>query len=69
MKLPELNDENGHIKNLGRTFSVFEAQPISSLCLFHSKNKFDTRTLKKLIMKAKEEYGKVFKRNDFIHVD
>ena len=28
MKLPELNGENGCIKNLGRTFRVFKAQPI-----------------------------------------
>ena len=69
MKLPELNGENGRIKNLGRTFRVFKAQPISSLCLFHSKNEFEARTLKQLMTKAKEEYGIVFTRNDFIHVD
>ena len=69
MKLPELNGENGKIKNLGRTFRVFKAKPITSLCLFHYKNENDARYLKQLMSKAKEEYGIVLAKNDFLHVD
>ena len=68
MSLPELNGENGKIKNLGRTFKVFSAQPISSLCLFHSKNEKDARYLKQVMYKAKEEYGIILEKNDFKHV-
>ena len=69
MRLPELNGENGKIKNLGRTFKVFNAKPISSLCLFHYKNEKDARYLKQIMSKAKEEYGIVLTKNDFKHVD
>ena len=68
MSLPELNGENGKIKNLGRTFKVFNAKPISSLCLFHSKNEKDARYLKQVMYKAKEEYGIILDKNDFKHV-
>ena len=68
MSLPELNGENGKIKNLGRTFKVFNAKPISSICLFHSKNEKDARYLKQIMYKAKEEYGIVLDKNDFKHV-
>ena len=68
MSLPELNGENGKIKNLGRTFKVFNAKPISSLCLFHSKNEKDARYLKQVMYKAKEEYGIILNKNDFKHV-
>lgn len=69
MSLPELNGENGKIKNLGRTFKVFNAKPISSLCLFHYKNEKDARYLKQIMSKAKEEYGIILSKNDFKHVD
>ena len=69
MRLPELNGENGKIKNLGRTFKVFNAKPISSLCLFHYKNEKDARYLKQIMSKAKEEYGIILTKNDFKHVD
>ena len=69
MSLPELNGENGKIKNLGRTFKVFNAKPISSLCLFHSKNEKDARFLKQTMNKAKEEYGIILEKNDFKHVN
>ena len=69
MKLPELNGENGKINNLGRTFRVFNAKPITSLCLFHYKNEKDARFLKQTMEKAKEEYGIVLTKNDFKHVD
>ena len=68
MSLPELNGENGKIKNIGRTFKVFNAKPISSLCLFHSKNEKDARYLKQIMYKAKEEYGIILDKNDFKHV-
>ena len=55
MSLPELNGENGRIKNLGRTFRVFKAKPITSLCFFHYRNEKDARYLKQLMNKAKEE--------------
>ena len=42
MSLPELNGENGKIKNLGHTFKVFNTKPISSLCLFYYKNEKDS---------------------------
>ena len=69
MSLPELNGENGKIKNLGRTFKVFKAKPITSLCLFHSKNEKEARYLKQVMYKAKEEYGIILEKNDFKHVD
>ena len=69
MSLPELNGENGRIKNLGRTFKVFKAKPITSLCLFHYKNEKDARYLKQIMSKAKEEYGIILAKNDFKHVD
>ena len=69
MSLPDLNGENGKIKNLGRTFKVFNAKPISSLCLFHFKNEKDARYLKQIMNKAKEEYGIILERNDFKHVN
>ena len=69
MTLPELNGENGRIKNLGRTFKVFKAKPITSLCLFHYKNEKDARYLKQIMNKAKEEYGIILAKNDFKHVD
>ena len=69
MTLPELNGKNGRIKNLGRTFRVFKAEKINSLCFFHYKNEKDARYLKQLMMKAKEEYGIVFNKNDFKHID
>ena len=68
MSLPELNGENGKIKNLGRTFKVFNAKPITSLCLFHSKNEKDARYLKQIMFKAKDEYGIILEKNDFKHV-
>ena len=68
MSLPELNGENGKIKNLGRTFKVFNAKPITSICLFHSKNEKDARYLKQIMNKAKEEYGIILDKNDFKHV-
>ena len=69
MSLPELSGENGKIKNLGRTFKVFNAKPISSLCLFHFKNEKDARYLKQIMNKAKEEYGIILEKNDFKHVN
>ena len=69
MSLPELNGESGRIKNLGRTFKVFKAKPITSLCLFHYKNEKDARYLKQIMSKAKEEYGIILAKNDFKHVD
>jgi aubergine-like protein len=69
MSLPVLNGENGKIKNLGRTFKVFKAKPITSLCLFHAKNEKDARYLKQVMFKAKEEYGIILEKNDFKHVD
>ena len=69
MSLPDLNGENGKIKNLGRTFKVFNAKPISSLCIFHFKNEKDARYLKQIMNKAKEEYGIILERNDFKHVN
>ena len=69
MTLPELNGENGRIKNLGRTFRVFKAKHISSLCFFHYKNEKDARYLKQLMTKAKEEYGIILEKNDFKHID
>ena len=55
------------IENLGGTFRVFKDKPITSLCLFHYKN--DAQYLKQLMTKAKEEYGIVLAKNDFLHVD
>ena len=69
MTLPSLNGENGRINNLGRTFRVFKAKPISSLCLFHYKNEKDARYLKQLMSKAREEYGISLVKNDFKHVN
>ena len=69
MTLPELNGEDGKIKNLGRTFKVFKSRPITSLCLFHYKTEKDARYLKQIMNKAKEEYGIVLAKNDFKHVD
>ena len=69
MTLPTLNGENGRINNLGRTFKVFKAKPITSLCFFHYKSEKDARYLKQLMMKAKEEYGIILTKNDFKHVD
>ena len=69
MSLPDLNGENGKIKNLGRTFKEFNAKPISSLCIFHFKNEKDARFLKQIMNKAKEEYGIILERNDFKHVN
>ena len=69
MSLPELNGENGRIKNLGRTFRVFKAKPITSLCFFHYRNEKDARYLKQLMNKAKEEYGIILAKNDFKHID
>jgi aubergine-like protein len=69
MSLPDLNGENGKIKNLGRTFRVFNAKPISSLCIFHYKNEKDARYLKQIMTKAKEEYGIILEKNDFKHVN
>ena len=69
MTLPLLNGENGRINNLGRTFRVFKAKPISSLCLFHYKNEKDARYLKQLMSKAREEYGISLVKNDFKHVN
>ena len=69
MSLPELSGENGKIKNLSRTFKVFSAKPISSLCIFHYKNEKDARYLKQIMNKAKEEYGIILEKNDFKHVN
>ena len=69
MSLPDLSGENGKIKNLGRTFKVFNAKPISSLCIFHYKNEKDARYLKQVMNKAKEEYGIILEKNDFKHVN
>ena len=69
MSLPDLNGENGKIKNIGRTFKVFRAKPISSLCIFHYKNEKDARYLKQIMEKAKEEYGIILEKNDFKHVN
>ena len=69
MTLPQLNGQNGLIKNLGRTFRVFKAKPITSLCFFHYKNEKDARYLKQLMTKAKEEYGIILAKNDFKHID
>ena len=69
MTLPSLKGEKGLIKNIGRTFRVFKAIPISSLCIFHYKSEKDARSLKKCMETAKDEYGIILKRNDFKHVD
>jgi aubergine-like protein len=69
ISLPDLNGENGKIKNLGRTFKVFNAKPISSICLFHYKNEKDARYLKQIMTNAKEEYGILLEKNDFKHVN
>ena len=65
MSLPDLNGENGKIKNLGLTFKVFNGKPISSLCIFHYKNEKDARYIKKVMNEAKEEYGIILEKNDF----
>ena len=62
MSLPDLSGENGKIKNLGRTFNVFNAKLISSLCIFHYKNEKESRYLKQVISKAKEEYGIILEK-------
>ena len=69
MSLPDLNGENGKIKNIGRTFKVFNGKPISSFCIFHYKNEKDARYLKQIMNKAKEEYGIILEKNDFKHVN
>ena len=70
MSLPNLKCQDDKIiKNLGRTFRVFKAKPITSLCFFHYKNEKDARYLKQLMTKAKEEYGIILSKNDFKHVD
>ena len=58
-------DYNGAIKNLGKTFKVFKAEPISSLCIFHSKDNIFAKNLKKLMIEAKKEYDLILEKNDF----
>ena len=69
MTLPVLKGENGRIKNLGKTFKVFQAIPINSLCIFHYKNEGEARKLKSLMEQASTGYGIRLGRNDFKHVD
>ena len=69
MTLPTLKGENGRIKNLGRTFKVFKAVPICSLCIFHKKGENDARRLKDSMEAARQEYGIILKKNDFKHVN
>ena len=65
MALPKLKGHNGAIKNLGKTFKVFKAEPISSLCIFHSKDNIFAKNLKKLMIEAKKEYDLILEKNDF----
>jgi aubergine-like protein len=69
MTLPTLKGESGRIKNLGRTFKVFKAVPICSLCIFHKKGENDARRLKDSMEAARQEYGIILKKNDFKHVN
>ena len=69
MNSPELNGKDGIIKNIGRTFTVFKAVPIRSLCLFNAKIINDAKYLKDLMEKAKGGYGIILEKNDFKHVN
>ena len=70
MKLPLLKGEKGTaIKNLGRTFKVFKAMPISCAFICHYKDQKYAETLRDLMDKAKKEYGIILDRNDLKSVN